>query len=269
MQHEFDTIEGVVQEVSEIILNLKQVRLKQKGEYQGEKVTIQIKGKDKFVAKDIEQFTNAFDILNPDLLICELDPKKELNLDIVLKKSRGYLRAEDNKTKHTELGYISMDAVFSPIKRVNPKVTTTLVGQRTDYERLTLEIETDGSISSEDAMQQAAHNLTKHFSLLYDEKAITDEVQEEVPANKEFLRMRQLLNTSISSLNLGSRVHNALLNKEYTTLADLASLNQSKLVAQKGFGKTAIKEIRNVLASKGLTLGMDVEKYKVEPLVDD
>ncbi|MEM7361509.1 MAG: DNA-directed RNA polymerase subunit alpha [Bacteroidota bacterium] len=270
VQHEFDTIEGVVQEVSEIILNLKQVRFKQKGEYQGEKITIQIKGKDKFLAKDIEQFANSFEILNPDLVICELDPKKELNLDIVLKKSKGYLRAEDNKTKHNALGYIAMDAVFSPIKRVNPKVTTTLVGQRTDYERLTIEIETDGSINAEDALQQAAHNLTKHFSLLYDEKAITEEVEEEeVPANKEFLRMRQLLNTSIGSLDLGPRVYNTLLNKGYKNLADLASLNESKLVAQKGFGKKAIQDIKSVLASKGLTLGMDAEKYKVEPLIDD
>lgn len=270
VKHEFDTIEGVVQEVSEIILNFKQVRFKQKGEYQGEKITIQIKGQDKFLAKDIEHFTNSFEILNPNLVICELDPKKELNIDIVLKKSKGYLPAEENKTKHNALGYIPIDAIFTPIKKVKPNVTTILVGQRTDYEKLILEIETDGSIDAEDALQQAAHNLTKHFSLLYDENAITDEVEEEeVPANKEFLRMRQLLNTSISALNLGPRVYNTLLNKGHKNLADLASLNESKLVAQKGFGKKAIQDIKTVLASKGLTLGMDVEKYKVEPLIDD
>lgn len=268
--HEFDTIQGVVEDVSEIILNLKQVRFKEIGDYQGEKITIQIKGKETFKAGDIAKFTSAFEILNPNLVICQMDPKVELTLNIVLKKSKGYLPSEDNKTKHNSLGYIAMDAIFTPIKKVTPQVTSTLVGQRTDYERLILEIETDGSITAEDALQQAAHNLTKHFSLLFDEKAITDEPEEEeAPANKEFLRMSQLLATPISSLNLGPRVYNTLLNKGHKTLADLAELHESKLVAQKGFGKKAIKDIKEVLGSYSLTLGMDVEKYKIKPPTDD
>lgn len=268
--HEFDTIDGVMEDVSEIILNLKQVRFKQIGDYQGEKITIQISGQETFQAGDITGFTSVFEILNPDLVICRMDPSVALNLNIILKKGKGYLPAENNKTKHNQLGYIPIDAIFSPIKNVKWEKTTTLVGERTDYEKLIIDIETDGSISAEEALQQAAHDITKHFSLLYNDQSMTDELEEEeMPANKEFLRMRQLLSTSISSLNLGPRVYNTLLNKGHKTLADLASLNETKLVAQKGFGKKAIQDIKSVLGSKGLTLGMDVQKYKVEPLVDE
>lgn len=270
VMHEFDTIEGVVEDVSQIIMNLKQVRFKQIGEYQGEKIPLQISGQNTFKAGDIARFTSSFEILNPDLAICTMESNVELNINIVLKKGKGYLPSEKNKTKHNALGYIPIDAIFTPIKNVKWEKTTTLVGERTDYEKLILEIETDGSLTAEEALQQAAHNITKHFALLYDEKAITDEVEEEeVPANKEFLRMRQLLNMPISSLTLGPRVYNTLLNKGHKTLADLASLNETKLVAQKGFGKKAIQDIKSVLASKGLTLGMDVQKYKVDPLIDD
>ena len=268
--HEFDTIKGVVQDVSEIILNLKQVRFRQRDEYQGGKITIEINGQETFKAGDIANFTNAFDILNPDLVICQMDPGVKISLNIVLKKGKGYQPSERNKTKHNELGYIPIDAIFTPIKNVQWEKSTTLVGERTDYEKLTINIITDGSISAENALQQAAHNLTKHFALLYDEDVITDQPeQEEMPANKEFLHMKQQLNTPIESLPLSQRVCNTLLDKGLETLGDVAALQETKLVAQKGFGKKAIQDIKAVLASKNLTLGMNVEKYKIEPLIDD
>ena len=270
VMHEFDTIEGVKEDVSNIILNLKAVRVKKINHYQGEKIVIEVRNQKVLKAGDIAKFTNAFEILNPEHVICEMDPSCEFSITIVLKKGRGYMRSEGHRAEHATLGFISIDASFTPIIRVTPQVQTTLVGQRTDYEKLILDIETDGSLTAEEALQQAAQSLTRYFSLLFDEKALVEEPEEEeAPANKEFLRMRQLLNTPLDALELLPRVHGSLDKKNIKNLADIVELTYSDLMKIRGFGKKSIKQLKELLHAKGLTLGMDVKKYKIETPIEE
>lgn len=266
--HEYDSIEGILEDVSEIILNLKQVRFKKINDYQDEEINIQIKGNESFNAGDIAKFTSAFEVLNPELTICRIDPSVDLNLTIVLKEGKGYLPAEQNPSENPELGYIPIDAVFAPIKKVAYNVQSVLVGQRTDFEKLVLNIETDGSITAEEALQQSAQTLTRYFSLLFDSKAVIEEQErEEPPSDREFLRMKQLLNTPISDTEIPQRIYKNLTSDSGVTptLGQIVQLTHKDLMKRRLIGKKSMKDLLQVLESKGLTLGMDVQKYMIKP----
>ena len=271
--HEFAPIEGVVEDMSEIILNLKQVRFKKINSLTEEekKITIHIKGQDIFAAKDIEKHTTAFKILNPELAICHMEPTVDISFDLILKKGKGYMVASKDAAENDIVGQVPIDATFSPIKNVKIQVKNTLIGQRTDYEELSLTIETDGSITAEEALKQTAQNLVAHFSLFCDKKGISAKENEEGNNiySKDFLRMRQLLNTRLDELNLSSRVYNSLSDKKIKKLGDIAMLRKNQIMKFKSFGKKSIAEIEDLLKEKGISFDMDVAKYKLEQSLEN
>ena len=264
--HEFSTIEGVIEDVTEIVLNLKQVRLKKLGDNFDNKINISIKNKTVFTAGDIADFTSAFEILNPDHVICNLDKKVNFEIELTIEKGRGYVSADDNKPAEQVYGYIPIDAIFTPIKNVKYSVENTRVEQKTDYEMLILDIETDGSIHPEEALKGAAHILIRHFMLFSDKNMELDEGKEEggEPIDEEMLHMRKLLKTSLSDLDLSVRAYNCLKAADVKTLGDLVQLEISDMMKFRNFGKKSLAELEQLVADKSLTFGMDLAKYKLD-----
>jgi len=264
--HEFSSVEGVVEDVSEIILNLKMVRFKKITENADSKVTISLKNQKEFKAGDINKFTTAYEILNPDLLICHMDESVNFEIELTIEKGRGYVSSDDNNNGEQVTGYISIDSIFTPIKNVKYSVENTRVEQKTDYEQLVLDIETDGSIHPEAALKGAANILIKHFMLFSDQNMVLDVGGTDEPeaVDEEMLHMRKLLKTSLNDLDLSVRAYNCLKAADVKSLGDLVSLEISDMMKFRNFGKKSLAELEQLVADKGLTFGMDLSKYKLD-----
>jgi DNA-directed RNA polymerase subunit alpha len=267
VDHEFSTMKGVVEDVTEIILNLKQVRLKRQIETTDyEKVTINITGQEQFKAGDISNFTTAFQVLNPDLVVCNMDPKVKLNITITIGKGRGYRPAEENKSNSAPVGTIAIDSIFTPIRNVKFSVENFRVEQKTDYEKLLVEIQGDGSITPKNALQEAAKILIHHFMLFSDERITLE--QEAKKETEEFdessMHMRQLLKTKLVDMDLSVRALNCLKAADIETLGDLVSFNKNDLLKFRNFGKKSLTELEELVEGKGLQFGMNVSKYKLD-----
>lgn len=264
--HEFSTIEGVVEDVSEIILNLKMVRLKKINDLIDDKITVTISGKDTFTAGEINKFTSSFEILNPDLVICHLDPSVTLEVELTVQKGRGYVPAEENKPADQVFGQIFIDAIFTPIKNVKYSIENTRVEQKTDYEKLVIDIQTDGSIHPEDALKGAANILIQHFMLFSDNTMTfeTSKPEEEEAVDEEMLHMRKILKTPLHDMDLSVRAYNCLKAADIKTLGDLVQLDITDMMKFRNFGKKSLTELENLVSEKGLTFGMDLSKYKLE-----
>lgn len=265
VDHEFSVVDGVIEDVAEIILNLKAVRLKRIDEGDS-RIFVSVKGKDKFLAKDIMEFTNVYEICNPDHIICHLDPKVQFDIELTISKGRGYVPAEENVIPNAPIGEIAIDAIYTPIKNVKFAVDDYRVEQKTDYEQLEIEVHTDGTIRADNAMKEAAGILIRHFMLFSDEK-ITLKVEE--PEKKEveddsYLQMRKLLKTQLSELDLSVRAFNCLRAADIKTLGELVSNNIADLLKFRNFGKKSLTELEELVANKELTFGMDVAKYRLD-----
>jgi DNA-directed RNA polymerase subunit alpha len=264
--HEFSTIEGVVEDVAEIILNLKQVRFRKVSDAPESRITIAVKKQKQFKASDIGKATAGFEILNPELVICNLDDSAHFEIELTIEKGRGYLPAEENKPNEQVFGFIPIDAIFTPIKNVKYSVENTRVEQKTDYEKLVIDIETDGSIHPEKALEGAAFILIQHFRLFSD-KSIeieTGKDSEIEQVDEELLHMRKLLKTSLHDLDLSVRAYNCLKAADVKTLGDLVQLEISDMMKFRNFGKKSLAELEQLVAEKGLNFGMDLIKYKLE-----
>jgi DNA-directed RNA polymerase subunit alpha len=269
VDHEFATIKGVVEDVLDIILNLKQVRLKQliQGEdLASEKIYLTISGKEEFRAGDIEEHTNVFKVMNPDMLICRMEPFVNLEMEFTITKGRGYVPAGENLPKDSPIGVIPLDAIYTPIKNVSYKIENTRVGQRTDYEQLTLEVKTDGTIHPEDAVKEASRIMIHHLMLITDEYiSIPDDTgRRDDVVDEHVLHMRKLLKTSLEDLDLSVRAYNCLKAAKINTLAELVRYDTHELLKFRNFGKKSLVEIEELLQDKGLTFGMDLSKYKLD-----
>ena len=267
IEHEFTTIPGVVEDVTEIILNLKQIRFKRQiDEVDNELVSISITGQDKITAGDFQKFISGFQVLNSDHVICSLDPKVEIKLEITIDKGRGYVTSEENKNPSAQLGTIFLDSIFTPIKNVKYHVEDFRVEQKTDYEKLVFDIVTDGSISPQDALTDAARILIHHFMLFSDERITleADEIAKTETYDEESLHMRQLLKTKLIDMDLSVRALNCLKAAEVDTLGDLVSFNKNDLMKFRNFGKKSLTELEELVLLKGLSFGMDLTKYKLE-----
>ena len=267
VQHEFDTVQGVIEDVTNIILNLKQVRFKQiVDEYETEKATITISGSTEFKAGDMNSFLNGFEVLNPELVICHLDSKATMQITISINKGRGYVRSDENREFCQDINEIAIDSIYTPIRNVKYTVEPFRVEQKTDYDKLVLEISTDGSIHPKDALKEAAKILIYHFMLFSDEK-ITMEDKPDAD-NEEFdeevLHMRQLLKTKLTDMNLSVRALNCLRAADVETLGELVQYNKNDLLKFRNFGKKSLTELDDLLESLNLSFGTDISKYKLD-----
>ena len=267
VDHEFSTITGVIEDVTEIVLNLKQVRFKQKTEgIDSEKIVVTVTGQDQIKAGDFNNFLSSFEVLNPDLVICNLETDVKLQMEITINKGRGYVPAEENEPVDAEFGIIAIDSIYTPIRNVKYAVENFRVEQKTDYEKLVIEIETDGSIHPKDALKEAAKILIYHFMLFSDDKITID--SDEKLANEEFdeevLHMRQLLKTKLVDLDLSVRALNCLKAAEVDSLGDLVKFNKNDLLKFRNFGKKSLTELDELLESMSLSFGMDVTRYKLD-----
>jgi DNA-directed RNA polymerase subunit alpha len=267
VDHEFSTIKGVIEDVTDIILNLKQIRFKNEVEdFDGEKVTVSVSGQEEFTAGDINKYMTGFRVLNPDLVICRMEPDVKLQLELTIGKGRGYVPAAENKPAEPEFGLIPVDSIYTPIKKVKYAVENFRVEQKTDYEKLIIEITTDGSIQPKDALKEAAKILIYHLMLFSDEKITID--SDEKFANEEFdeevLHMRQLLKTKLVDLDLSVRALNCLKAADVDTLGDLVTYNRNDLLKFRNFGKKSLTELDDLLDNMGLSFGMDISKYKLD-----
>ena len=267
VEHEFSTIKGVVEDVTEMILNLKPVRFKRQIEgIDGETVKVVISGKDAFKAGDLSAFLTNFQILNPDLVICNMDASIKLEMEFTIEKGRGYVPAEENKKLDATLGTIFMDSIYTPMKNVSFEVENFRVEQKTDFEKLILNIETDGSITPVDALTESAHILIQHFLLFTDERMLAEtEVAVEIEAyDDEVLEMRKLLLRPLTELELSVRALNCLKAAEVELVSDLVSYTKQDLMKFRNFGKKSLTELEELVARLGLTFGMDMIKYKLD-----
>ena len=267
VDHEFSTIQGVAEDVTEIILNLKQIRFKRQiDEIEEEKVNLSIGGQDQLKAADFQKFISGFQVLNPDLVICNLGKNIQMNMEITIEKGRGYVPAEENKNINTELGVIAIDSIFTPIKNVKYSIENFRVEQKTDYEKLIFEVVTDGSIHPKDALTEAAKTLIHHFLLFSDERITleADEIAQAETYDEESLHMRQLLKTKLVDMDLSVRALNCLKAAEVDTLGDLVSYNKNDLMKFRNFGKKSLTELEELVVLKGLSFGMDLAKYKLD-----
>jgi DNA-directed RNA polymerase subunit alpha len=267
VEHEFSTVTGVVEDVTEMILNFKQVRFKKQIEdTDGEKLNISIGGQTEFKAGDLNRFLSNFKVLNPELVICHLEPTVKLQMEINIRKGRGYVPSDDNRPADGEFGLIAIDSIHTPIKNCMYSAENYRVEQKTDYEKLILEIKTDGSIHPKDVLKEAAKILIYHFMLFSDEKITLD--SEEKYANEEFdeevLHMRQLLKTKLVDLDLSVRALNCLKAAEVETLGDLVKFNKNDLLKFRNFGKKSLTELDALLDGMNLSFGMDISKYKLD-----
>ncbi|GGC07867.1 MULTISPECIES: DNA-directed RNA polymerase subunit alpha [Dyadobacter] len=264
--HEFSSIEGIVEDVTEIILNLKMVRFKKVSDLNESRIVVNLKNVSVITAGDIGKFTNAFEVLNPDQVICHIDDQKEFEMELLLDKGRGYVPADEPRANELPFGYIAVDSIYTPIKNVKYSVENTRVEQRTDYERLLIDIQTDGSIHPEDALKGAANILIQHF-MLFSDQTMTFEKQkaeEDNQVDEEMLRMRKLLKTSLSELDLSVRAYNCLKSADVKSLGDLVRLEISDMMKFRNFGKKSLTELEQLVADKQLTFGMDVAKYRLD-----
>ena len=267
VDHEFTTIAGVVEDVTEIILNLKQVNFKRQiDEIDNESVSISISGQDQITAGDFQKFISGFQVLNKDLVICNLDPKVSINMEITIEKGRGYVPAEENKKASAPMGTIFTDSIYTPIKNVKYSIENFRVEQKTDYEKLVFEIITDGSIHPKEALTEAAKILIHHFMLFSDERITleADEIAQTETYDEESLHMRQLLKTKLVDMDLSVRALNCLKAAEVDTLGDLESFNKNDLMKFRNFGKKSLTELEELVIVKGLNFGMDLSKYKLD-----
>jgi DNA-directed RNA polymerase subunit alpha len=267
VDHEFSSIKGIIEDVSEIILNLKQVRFKKVVDSnEGEKIYVSIKGKEQFTAGDISRFTNSFEVLNSDLVICNMEPFVNLELEMTIDKGRGYVPADENMPSDAPIGLIPIDSIYTPIKNVKFKVEDFRVEQRTDYEKLVFEVETDGSIHPEEALKEAAKIMIQHLVLFSDESILLDSQVKPKTAevDENILHMRKLLKTSLADLDLSVRAYNCLKAAEIRTLGELVAFNIEDLLKFRNFGKKSLTELEEFVREKGLNFGMDVAKYNLE-----
>ena len=267
VKHEFATIPGVKEDVTNVILNLKMVRLKRVVEdTEFEKATIKVSGQDVFKAGDIGKVLNGFEVLNPELVICHMDPSTSFQIDLNINKGRGYVSADENRNANDTIDTIAIDSIYTPIINVKYTVDNYRVEQKTDYEKLTLEITTDGSIQPKDALKEAAKILIQHFMLFTDAKIALDTTENE--GNQEFdeegLHMRQLLKTKLVDMDLSVRALNCLKSAEVETLSELVVFNKTDLLKFRNFGKKSLLELEDLLANLGLSFGMDISKYKLD-----
>ncbi|MBN2743758.1 DNA-directed RNA polymerase subunit alpha [Breznakibacter xylanolyticus] len=267
VDHEFSSIPGVIDDVTEIILNLKQTRFKRVSEeMDSEKITISVSGQEALKAGDLNQYLTGFKVLNPELIIARMNPEAHLNMTITINKGRGYVPADENRSVDSELGVIAIDSIFTPIRNVKFAIENYRVEQKTDYEKLVLEINTDGSINPKDALKEAAKILIYHFMLFSDEKITLD--SDEKFGNEEFdeevLHMRQMLKTKLVDMDLSVRALNCLKAADVETLGDLVSFNRNDLLKFRNFGKKSLTELEDLLVNLNLSFGMDISKYKLD-----
>lgn len=267
VDHEFSTITGVIEDVTEIILNLKQIRFKRTvDEVDHEKVMVKITGQEVFKAGALSSVLSSFEVLNPDLVVFRMEPDVKIQMELTISRGRGYVPAEENQPVDSEFGLIAIDSIFTPVRNVKYSVENYRVEQKTDYEKLLLEIETDGSIHPKEALKEAAKILIYHFMLFSDEKITLD--TDDKLANEEFdeevLHMRQLLKTKLVDLDLSVRALNCLKAAEVDTLGDLVKFNKNDLLKFRNFGKKSLTELDELLESMSLSFGMDVSKYKLD-----
>ncbi len=267
VEHEFATVPGVLEDVTNIILNLKQVRFKQVvEEFENEKVSITVENSSEFKAGDIGKYLTGFEVLNPELVICHLDSKATMQIDITINKGRGYVPAEENQEYCTDVNVIPIDSIYTPIRNVKYLVENYRVEQKTDYEKLLLEITTDGSIHPKDALKEAAKILIYHFMLFSDEKITLESPDSDgnIEFDEEILHMRQLLKTKLVDLDLSVRALNCLKAAEVNTLGDLVQYQRTDLLKFRNFGKKSLSELEELLGSLNLSFGTDISKYKLD-----
>jgi len=269
VDQEFANIPGVIEGMQDIILNLKQVRFKRMVETtDSEEAHIVVSGKQEFTAEDISKGLSSFKVLNPEQHICSLEPSVKLEITILITKGRGFVPAEESRDENAPIGTIPVDAIYTPIRKVNWTVENWRVEQKTDYEKLNLEIETDGSISPNEALQEAANILIYHFKLFTDDKKISLESaleSESKELDEESLRMRHILLTKLSDMGLSVRAYNCLKAADIDTFADLVSYSRSELMKFRNFGRKSLNEIDQLVEKMKLSFGMDVTKYNIEP----
>ena len=267
VEHEFASVEGVREDVTNIILNLKQVRFKQiVEEFETEKVSITISNSNEFKAGDIGKFLTGFEVLNPELVICHLDSKASMQIDLTINKGRGYVPAEENRDFCTDVNTIPIDSIYTPIRNVKYTVEPYRVEQKTDYDKLVLEVTTDGSIHPKDALKEAAKILIYHFMLFSDDKITVDDSagEENEEFDEEVLHMRQLLKSKLVDMNLSVRALNCLKAADVETLGDLVQYNKTDLLKFRNFGKKSLTELDDLLESLNLSFGTDISKYKLD-----
>ena len=267
VEHEFSSVPGVKEDVTNIILNLKQVRFKHVVEaFENEKVSITVENSTEFKAGDITKYLTGFEVLNPDLVICHLDSKASMQIDLTINKGRGYVPADENRQFCTDVNVLPIDSIYTPIRNVKYSVEPTRVEQKTDYDKLTLEVTTDGSIHPKDALKEAAKILIYHFMLFSDEKITLENPNAD--GNQEFdeevLHMRQLLKTKLTDMNLSVRALNCLKAADVETLGDLVQYNKTDLLKFRNFGKKSLSELDDLLESLNLSFGTDISKYKLD-----
>ncbi|SMO34417.1 DNA-directed RNA polymerase subunit alpha [Solitalea koreensis] len=267
VSHEFSTIKGVVEDVTEIILNLKQIRFKKIGEAgDAEKIFVVINGQETFSGADIAKFSSNFTVLNPELVICNMNSGVTLEVELTVNKGRGYVSAEENKSADAALGVIAIDSIYTPIKNVKYSIENYRVEQKTDYEKLILDITTDGSIHPEDALKEAAKILIQHFMLFSDERIMleTQAKEDTKEVDEEILHMRKILKTELQDLDLSVRALNCLKAADIRTLSELVTYDVADMLKFRNFGKKSLTEIQELVKSKGLTFGMNLSKYKLD-----
>ena len=267
VEHEFSSVPGVKEDVTNIILNLKQVRFKQVvEEFENEKVSITVENSTEFKAGDIGKYLTGFEVLNPDLVICHLDAKASMQIDLTINKGRGYVTADENRAFCTDVNVIPIDSIYTPIRNVKYAVEPYRVEMKTDYDKLVLEVTTDGSIHPKDALKEAAKILIQHFMLFSDEKITLESPEHE--GNQEFdeevLHMRQLLKTKLVDMDLSVRALNCLKAADVETLGDLVQYNKTDLLKFRNFGKKSLSELDDLLERLTLSFGTDISKYKLD-----
>ena len=267
VEHEFSSVPGVKEDVTNIILNLKQVRFKQVvEEFENEKVSITVENSTEFKAGDIGKYLTGFEVLNPDLVICHLDAKASMQIDLTINKGRGYVTADENRAFCTDVNVIPIDSIYTPIRNVKYAVEPYRVEMKTDYDKLVLEVTTDGSIHPKDALKEAAKILIQHFMLFSDEKITLESPEHE--GNQEFdeevLHMRQLLKTKLVDMNLSVRALTCLKAADVETLGDLVQYNKTDLLKFRNFGKKSLSELDDLLESLNLSFGTDISQYKLD-----
>lgn len=266
IDHEFATIPGVITDVTNLILNLKQVRFirKEGMEADGETIRMHVKGNNVLLAGELNSYLQNFDVLNPELLLAEMDETADFEIEISINKGRGYVSADENRHSNDAIGVLAIDSIYTPIRNVKYSIDPYRVEQRTDYEKLTLEILTDGSITPKNALKEAAKILIFHFTLFSDEKIIIEDQEKPVNNNfdEEHIRMRQLLNQRLADMDLSVRALNCLKAAEVETLAELVRYHRSDLLKFRNFGKKSLTELDELLERNGLAFGMDISRYK-------
>jgi DNA-directed RNA polymerase subunit alpha len=268
VEHEFATMKGISEDVVEIFLNLKQIRFKKIVDHEvaNEKIILSIRNRTEFTAGMIGESTHSFQIMNPDLLICTLDSSARMDVELTIGKGRGYVPAEDNKPKDAPLGYIPIDSIFTPIKNVKYTIENTRVEQRTDFEKLIMEVATDGTIHPEEAVKQASRILIQHLMIITDENITFDNKEEkkEDLVDEQTLQLRKVLKTPLEDLDLSVRAFNCLKAAKINSLSELVQYEQEDLMKFRNFGQKSLAEIEQVLLERGLSFGMDLPKLGID-----